>query len=399
MPGAAGTGTPRRGLKVGLVTTEPSGDRLGVSLISALREQAPDVELFGMPGPRMRAAGCEVIAPMESVAVMGFVEVLRRYRELSRLRADLMHAIAARKPDVVVGIDAPDFNIGALKRLAATGCRRVQLVSPQVWAWRRGRVKTVATSCDMLLSILPFEAELYEGLPLAVHFIGHPVADEFPIESVRGQMRVALALDFPSDARLLAVLPGSRRQEIAHLAEPFFRAAAIMCERDPRLRVLCPCVSAEHRALLEQVRAEVAPRLDVRFFEQQGREVLQAADVALVASGTATLESLLAKTPMVVGYRMPTLNHVLARRLVRVPFIAMPNLLAGRRLVPEFIQHDVTPEHLADAAIAWLCDDDARADFTGTAVAIHREIRLDASRTAARHILYDLGDTSGVMHV
>ena len=368
------------------MTTEPSGDRLGASVIQALRARAPDAEFFGMPGPRMRAAGCESLEPMESVAVMGIIEVLKRYRSLARLRARLVEDIRARSPDVVVGIDAPDFNLGALKRFGRSGIPRVQLVSPQVWAWRRGRVRSVAASCDLLLSIFPFEAALYDGQPLDVKFIGHPVADEFPLNPDRAAARARLGCSDP-DQRVLAVLPGSRSQEIAHLAATFFETAALLVASHANLEVLCPCVNPAHKARLEEICAAVAPTLRVRFLEGLGREVLAAADVALVASGTATLESMLARTPMVVGYRMPRFNFAIVRRLVRVPFIAMPNLLAGHELVPEYIQDAVQPAALAEALDDWLCDDDRRATFVSEAATLHETLCRDASATAAEAIL------------
>lgn len=368
------------------MTTEPSGDRLGASVMRALRTEAPEAEFFGMPGPRMREAGCESLEPMESVAVMGIIEVLKRYRSLARLRARLVEDIRARSPDVVVGIDAPDFNLGALKRFGHAGIPRVQLVSPQVWAWRRGRVRSVAASCDLLLSIFPFEAALYDGQPLDVKFIGHPVADEFPLTPDRAAARARLGCANP-EKRLLAVLPGSRNQEITHLAAPFFESAALLAASHANLEVLCPCVSQAHQARLEEICALAAPKLRVRFLEGLGREVLAAADVALVASGTATLESMLARTPMVVGYRMPRFNFAIVRRLVRVPFIAMPNLLAGHELVPEFIQDAVQPAMLAKALDAWLCDADRRGAFAAEAATLHATLCRDASVTAAQAIL------------
>jgi len=372
--------------RIALIATEPSGDRLGAGLIRALEEAEPGIECFGMAGPRMRAQGCEPLAEMESVAVMGIVEVLARYPELRRIRRRLVEAIAARRPDVVVGIDAPDFNLGALALLGKGPAVRVQFVSPQVWAWRRGRVRTVARAVDLLLTIFPFEPALYEGQPIDTRFVGHPIADEIPPErDVAGARR---ALELPAGHReWLAVLPGSRAQEIRHNAAPFFAAAATLARARSTLGVVCPYLNAGHLASLEAARLACAPDLAVAFREQCGREALAAADVALVASGTATLEGLLSGTPLVVGYRMPWLNYAIMRTMVRVPFIAMPNLLAEQALVPEFVQGAMTPEALTAALGEWFESPPRRAAYAERARALSNDLRRDASRSAARAIL------------
>lgn len=339
-----------------------------------------------MAGPRMRGAGCEALARMESVAVMGIVEVLARYRELSATRRRLMRDIASRQPHAVVGIDSPDFNLGALEQLRASNALKVQFVSPQVWAWRRGRIPGIARVVDLLLTILPFEPALYAGQPLDTRFVGHPIADELAPATDRLALRRKLGLSEPQ-APLLAVLPGSRRQEIRQLAAPFFAAAARTAGRQTALNVVCPYADRAHRSLLENARARAAPALEVLFREQAGREALAAADCALVASGTATLEGLLTGTPLVVAYRVPWLNYAIMRPMLSVPYVALPNLLAGEALVPEFLQMAARPAALSDAVSAWLEDPARRRAYAARAAEIGADLRRDASRSAAAAIL------------
>ena len=381
-------------VRIGFIAAEPSGDHLAAGLITALRDRHPNLELFGMTGPRMRDAGCESLADIDAVSVMGIVEVLKRYPELRRVRKDLMHALSARNPDVVVGIDAPDFCLGALKGLQNSRAKRVQVVSPQVWAWRRNRVHEVARSVDKLLTIFPFEEKFYFDTSLAVRFIGHPVADEIQDLPSRAALRDELGEE-KSQSLIVAVLPGSRKQEIRQLAESFFAAAALLEQKltdgdvpDARkLSVLCPYQSDENLSLLRRAKDQAAPRLDVTWRRQAGRESLAVADLALVASGTASLEALLLGTPMVVAYRMPQANYQILKRMVTVPFIAMPNILANDELVPEFVQDKVTPTVLADAMNKWISDPKARADFTARAREITEALRLQASEKAADEIM------------
>jgi lipid-A-disaccharide synthase len=322
-----------RPLRVGLVAGEASGDTLGAGLIHALRRLAPDAEFFGVAGPKMRAAGCEVWEPSESLALMGLFEVLREVPRLLRLLARLRRLFIAARPDVFVGIDAPDTNLRLARGLRAAGIPTVQYVSPQVWAWRQSRVRTLHESVDLVLCLLPFEKRFYETMRVHAEFVGHPLADSIPLEVDRSAARAALGLS-PGDP-VVALLPGSRRGEVARLGAAFAQTARWMHAQRPQLTFIAPMASAATRDLFAAALARSAPDLDVRLLEGQAQPALIAADVVLVASGTASLEAALCKRPMVVVYRLGAVTAWMLRRLnlVKSKFFAQPNLLADRRVV------------------------------------------------------------------
>ncbi|MGH8181163.1 MAG: lipid-A-disaccharide synthase, partial [Steroidobacteraceae bacterium] len=325
-------------LRVGIVAGESSGDQLGAALIAALRERVPDLECFGVAGPKMIAAGCEAWADSEELAVMGLTEVVRHLPRLLRLRASLTNRFLASPPDVFVGVDAPEFNLGLAKRLHARGLTTVQYVSPQVWAWRPGRVRNIGRACDLVLCLLPFETAFYSrhGVPAA--FVGHPLADQIPLEIDRAAARAALGLE-PS-ASVVALLPGSRVGEVERLGADFLQAAAWLAERRPELEFIAPMATARVREAFQSKQAEVPAAPKILLLEGQARQALAACDAAIVASGTATLETLLSRRPMVVAYRFAALTAFLLRRLrlVNVTYFSQPNLLLGRPLVPELLQ-------------------------------------------------------------
>ncbi len=303
----------------------------------------------------MRAAGCEPLADSEELAVMGLAEVLQHLPRLLKLRRRVREAILARKPAVFVGIDAPEFNLGLAGWLKARGLRTVQYVSPQVWAWRQGRVKHIGEAVDRVLCLLPFEVDFYARNAVTARFVGHPLADQIPLEADRAGARIALGL--PPDATVVALLPGSRLGEVERLGFDFARTAALLASaRSPASRFIAPMANARVRAVFERQVAEA--RADVTLYDGRSQEVLAAADVVLVASGTATLETLLTQRPMVVAYRVAGFTAFVLRSLglVKVRHFSQPNLLAGEGVVPEFIQEQVTPENLAGAVSAWLDD-------------------------------------------
>jgi lipid-A-disaccharide synthase len=374
-------------LRVGIVAGEHSGDQLGAALIAALRERAPAVECFGVAGPRMVAQGCEAWARSEELAVMGLTEVLRHLPRLLRLRAELRRRFIAARPDVFVGIDAPEFNLPLARQLKAAGIRTAQYVSPQVWAWRQGRVRTIGSSCDLVLCLLPFETEFYRRYGVRAEFVGHPLADEIPLSVDRGEARRALALDPLTP--VVALLPGSRIAEVSRLAAPFAAAAARIAVRRPGWQFLAPMASAAAREAFMREIAQVPAVPEIRLLDGQAQRALAAADGAIVASGTATLETLLTGRPMVVAYKMSGATAFLLRalRLVKVRYFSQPNLLAGRGLVPEFLQEEVQGAALGDALLQELEDREHVSELIDAFSDIHRSLRCDGAARAAEAIL------------
>jgi lipid-A-disaccharide synthase len=374
-------------LRVGLVAGEHSGDQLGAALIEALRERVPQLECFGVAGPKMVAAGCEAWAPAETLSVMGLAEVLRHLPRLLRLRAALAARFSAARPDVFVGIDSPEFNLPLAGRLKRAGLRCVQYVSPQVWAWRQGRVRTIGRYCDLVLCLLPFESEFYAEHGVAAEFVGHPLADQIALEVDIAGARAALGIE--SAARVIAVLPGSRLFEVAHLAAPFIAAAAWIRARRPGFQFIAPMASAAMRECFEKELAQAPEKSAIRIVDGQSQRVLAAADAALVASGTATLETLLSGKPMVVAYKVSWLTAFIVRALglLKVPYFSQPNLLAGRRLVPEFYQRQVTGAALGAALLAELDDPAHLAALREEFTQLHRTLRRGGAERAAAAVL------------
>lgn len=373
-------------MRIALVAGEASGDSLGAALIEALKIRFPGAQFAGVAGPRMKAAGCTAWFDSEQLAVMGLTEVLRHLPRLLRLRSSLQRRILAWRPDVFIGVDFKEFNLGLARRLKKQGMRTVQYVSPQVWAWRQGRARTIGEAVDLILCLFPFEPDFYREYGVRAAFVGHPLADQVPLEVDRGAARAELGL--PADARVLALLPGSRRGEVEHLAEPFAAAAELLAARYPGLVCIAPMVTPALRDLFAGRCAALAPRAAVRMLDGQARTALAAADVVLVASGTATLEAALCKRPMVVAYRMGTITAFLLRRLglVKVRHFSQPNLLAGRELVPEFFQDQASPANLADALARWFDHPEDVADVQREFARIHETLRRGGAERAAAEI-------------
>jgi len=370
-----------------MVAGEVSGDNLGAGLIRAIRARRPDAEFFGIAGPRMLAEGCECWEPSDSLAVMGLFEVLTHLPRLLRLRRQVRERMLAARPDVFVGVDAPEFNLNLAPALHAAGLRTVQYVSPQVWAWRQGRVERMAGFLDLVLCLLPFEQGFYDRHGLAAEFVGHPLADRIPLEDDRGAARTALGL--PAAGEIVAILPGSRRGEVGRLGADFAGAAAWLAERRPGIRFIAPMANPAARALFEQSLAAHAAGVPVILLDGRAGEALTAADAVLVASGTATLETLLCKRPMVVAYRLGALSAWVMRSLglMKAPHFAQPNLLAGREVVPELFQQDVTPARLGAEVARWLDDPEASQELATLFHRIHLELRRGASDRAAEAVL------------
>jgi lipid-A-disaccharide synthase len=382
-------------LRVAMVAGESSGDALGAALIQALRQRVPECRVTGVAGPKMRLAGCEPLADAHELEVMGLFEVLPRLPRLLRLRARLVRELTAFEPHVFIGVDYQQFNLGLARRLKARGLTTVQYVSPQVWAWRPGRVRTIGRAFDLVLCLLPFEPAFYRDRAVGAQFVGHPLADQLPMQPDRAGARTALDLD-PSSL-VLALLPGSRVGEVRRLAPPFIRAAALLSARRPGLQVIAPMAGPAARREFERALPASGPGLRVRLLDGQARAALTAADAALVASGTATLEALLCRCPMVVGYRFSAVTALLVRalHLVRVPYFSLPNLLAGEALAPEFLQEAVKPEPMARALEQLLDDAPRRLYLRGRFDAIHESLRQDGAALAAAAVLQLLRERTG----
>lgn len=375
-----------RPLRVAIVAGEASGDILGAGLIEALRAQVPDATFVGMAGPRMIAAGCEPWYRAEEIAVMGFLEVLPHLPRILRLRRELVERIKQSDVDVFIGIDAQEFNRSVTKALKRVGIATVQYVSPQVWAWRQSRAATLRDAVDLILCVLPFEPEFLARYGVNAKFVGHPLADMIPLDIDKAAARAKLGL--PQDRPILAVLPGSRDSEVSRLSRPFMATAQWLKQRRPELEVV---VALASEASAEQLRAATAgiDLAGARLVPQRAREIMAAADAVLVASGTATLEALLIRRPMVVAYKMAPVSYWLARRLglSKLRHFSLPNLLAGRELVPEFVQQQVRPDVLGPAVLAALDGTELAAGWYDAFTEIHRQLRCDASTSAAREVL------------
>jgi lipid-A-disaccharide synthase len=374
-------------LRVGVVAGEASGDTLGAALIAALRRLAPDAQFFGVAGRKMEVAGCEVWEPSESLAVMGLFEILRDLPRLLRLRRRIQREFLGSRPDVFVGIDAPEFNLGLARELRTAGIPTVQYVSPQVWAWRQKRVHSIHRSVDLVLCLLPFEKRFYDNRGVAAEFVGHPLADAIPLRVDRAQARATLNL--PSDAKVVALLPGSRRGEVTRLAADFAATARWLAKERPDLKFIAPMASSATMEIFAQALRRSAPEVPVRLIDGQAQSALIAADVVLVASGTASLEAALCKRPMVVVYRLGAMSAWLIRRmnLVKSKFFSQPNLLADRRLVGEYFQEQIVPESIGAELLMWLDDGARRAILEHEFLAIHIELKRDASVRAAQAIM------------
>ncbi len=401
---------------IAIVANEPSGDQLGALLVRALRERRPGLRFVGVAGPQMLAEGCSSLMPMERLSVMGLVEVAKVLPDLLRARRDLVGGLQQLRPRVLIGVDAPDFNLGLERRLRARGLPTVHLVSPTVWAWRPGRVRQIRRSVDLMLSIFPFEADFLRSHRVAAQYIGHPLADEIPLQPDREGARRALGLRpqpaeaassllaaQPAEPReggaeaLIAMLPGSRRSEIELLGPPMLETAAWCYAQRSGLRFVAPMVSEGLRQRFEAMRCELAPEVPLTLVDGRSREAMAAADLVLTASGTATLEALLAKRPMLVAYRLHPLTYWLVTRLrlIKVRYAAMANLLVGRELAPEFLQNRCRAELMGPALLALLDDAGRRAEIEAAYRQVHLELRQNAAHRAAEAILELLDRSEG----
>jgi len=367
-------------LRLGMVAGETSGDLLASLLLQGLRSRWPQLSAGGIGGPRMTALGFDAWWPAEKLSVFGYVDALRHYRELVGIRRRLGDRLIAERPDVFVGVDAPDFNFGLEQRVRAAGIKTVHFVCPSIWAWRGERVKTLAAAADHVLCLFPFEPDLLRSHGVRATFVGHPLAEVIPIEPPRLAARAALGLS--ENTQVVALLPGSRRSEIALIAPRLLAAALLLHRQRPGLRFVLP-VAHGMRALLEPLLLRHAPGVSIEVLDGRSHEALAACDVTLVASGTATLEAALFKRPMVVTYVVNWFNAIRMRRMRYQPWVGLPNVLCREFVVPELLQEDATPEALARATIAWL-DDPARCERVRVRFhELHHLLRRDTVRESA----------------
>jgi len=369
-----------------LVAGETSGDNLGAHLIEALRARMPDARFAGIPGPRMLAAGCEAWDRAEDLAVMGLFEIIPHLPRLLRIRRNLLKRVLAAKPDVYVGVDFKEFNLRVARRVKKQGIRTVQYVSPQIWAWRQGRVKTIGRAVDLVLCLLPFEKRFYDEHGVRAVFVGHPLADQIPLHVDSRAARAALGLD--ADGTYIALLPGSRHGEVARLSPDFAATVAWLRQQRPELKFLAALANeGAHRTFAAALDA-AGVRDRVTLVDGNAQQVMAASDVILLASGTATLEATLVGRPMVVAYRLSLLTTFLLKtlKLFKAPFFAQPNLLAGRQVVPEYFNDEVRADVLGPAVLTQLGRAD-RDQLVQTFASIHETLRRDASARAAEAIV------------
>ncbi len=377
------TSTPTKQPVFAIVVGEHSGDTLGAGLMLALQKVHPNAKFVGIGGDKMEKLGFESLFSMEELAVMGLVEVLGRLRRLLHVRKTLVNYFTANKPDVFIGIDAPDFNIGLELRLKAQAIKTVHYVSPSVWAWREKRIFKIAKATDMVLSLLPFEKAFYDKHQVPCTFVGHPLADDIAMVSDKQQARAALNL--PSKAKILALMPGSRGGELSRLLAPFFQSARQLQQDDETLLLIAPMVSEKRAEQFNALKAELAPDLTIELIIDKTQTVMAASDCLLTASGTVTLEAALIKRPMVICYKFNTLTHILAKWLVKLQWFSLPNLLMNKSLVPELLQDAVCPENIIPLVKARLYQD--QSQLNDSYIAIHQQLKCDASAQSAKAVL------------
>ena len=376
-------------LTIALVAGETSGDILGAGLIRTLKKHHPNIKFVGIAGPLMQTEGCQAWYEMDELSVMGIVEVLGRLRRILAIRRDITKRLTDLKPDVFIGIDAPDFNLSLEGKLKQAGIKTIHYVSPSVWAWKQKRVFKIKRNTNLILAFLPFEKAFYDKFDVPCRFIGHKMADDIPLEPDQTAMRQQLGI--PVDCQCLALLPGSRHAEVTLLSEPFLKAAQLLRDKFHDLHIIVPLVNSKRRAEFEQIKAEIAPELNLQLLDGHAREAMIASNAAILASGTVALECMLAKCPMVVGYKMKAFTFWLAKKLIKTPYVSLPNILAGKEIVPELLQHDCTPENIANHVLPFLEDDNT--ELNATFLALHKQIRCNADEQAAQAVLDVLEDS------
>ncbi|WP_419835072.1 lipid-A-disaccharide synthase [Endozoicomonas atrinae] len=372
-------------LRVAVVAGEASGDILGAGLIREIKRHYPDAYCYGIGGPLMQSEGFDSLFPMERLSVMGLVEVLGRLRELLGIRKQLRERLIDDQPDVFIGIDAPDFNLALERKLKASGIPTVHYVSPQVWAWREGRLKKIRHSVDHMLALLPFEVDYYRDHNVPVTFVGHPLADQISMNPDQDAARQTLGVS-NGGGPVIGLLPGSRKTEVSKLGQLFLETARLLRKDFPDARFLIPCANERRKKQLLPIVSEF-PDLDVTVYDGQAQSVMAASDAILIASGTAVLEAALHKKPLVVSYKMAPLSFAIISRMVKVKYVSLPNLLADRELVPEVLQGDATPENLRAVMKRAIEDQEYRGALKQSFMEVHHQLKQDASRLAFEAVM------------
>lgn len=376
-------------MRIGIVAGEASGDLLAAGLIQELKKKYPQAQFEGIAGPLMQAQGCRALFPQEKLAVLGLTEILRHLREILSIRKQLFHHFLDNPPDIFIGVDAPEFNTTLELKLKQKGIKTVHYVSPTVWAWRQYRLKKIARAVDLMLTLFPFEARFYEGYGLKVQFVGHPLANDIPMVSDARVARQQLGLG--ENAKVVAILPGSRMSEVHNLLEDFLETAQLCANADVELQFVIAASHDRVRAHIEQVLAKRGDKFKVSLVEGKTQTVMAASDVILLASGTATLEAMLVKRPMVVAYRVSPLTAWIARKFLKIDTFALPNLLAGRDLVPEFIQEQINPAAMAEKVLEYLHNKTQSQELVEIFSKLHHELQRDASQVSAQAVTELIG--------
>jgi lipid-A-disaccharide synthase len=372
--------------KVGIVAGEASGDLIGSHLIRALKKHRPDIEFIGIAGPKMQGEGARSLFPIERLSVRGYVEVLRHLPGLLKIRSELAQFFIKTKPDLFIGIDAPDFNFGLERKLKRKGIPTIHYVSPSIWAWRKGRMGKIKRAVSHMLALFPFEPAIYEKANVPVTYVGHPLADILPMEPDKQGARESLKIK--DDKLVIAMLPGSRQSEVKQLADLYVKTAQLIAQEHPDVQFLVPLITRETRAIFEQAMyANQAYETPIQILFGHAHMAMEAADAVIVASGTATLEAALLKRPMVITYRMPRLSWWILKRMNYLPYVGLPNILAGRFVVPELLQHDAIPEKLAETTLRMVSDKTLMQEITAEFTRIHETLRQNTEEKAAEAIL------------
>ena len=373
-------------VRIAMVAGEASGDLLASHLIEALKAKLPNAVFYGIGGPKMIGRGFKAWHPLETLAVRGYVEVLRHYRQISAIRTDVKRRLLADPPDVFIGVDAPDFNLALEKILKQNGIPSIHYVSPSIWAWRGKRIHKIGAAVSRVLALFPFEPALYEKEGIPVSYVGHPLADVLPVDDGRSGARELLGL--PAQQAVFALLPGSRQSELHYMAETFIATASEINRQLPSALFLVPLATRETRLQFETALYRCAARdLPIRLLFGHAHEAMMAADAVLVASGTATLEAALLKRPMAIVYKMAPFSYRMMRRMGYLPYVGLPNILAGKFLVPEFIQDDATAENLAQALLNLFADKATCARISEAFREIHLQLKQNTAEKSAAAIL------------
>tara|TARA_B100001750_G_C15460945_1_gene574246 strand:+ start:228 stop:1376 length:1149 start_codon:yes stop_codon:yes gene_type:complete len=372
-------------LRIGIVVGEPSGDTLGAGLVRELRKKNKNLKIEGIGGEKLKIEKMDLLFPMEKLSVMGFTEVLGRYFELRSIRNKLIKHFLKNPPDIFIGIDSPDFNLCIEKRLRKAGIKTIHYVSPSVWAWRMGRVKKIKDSVDLILNVFPFETQIYDRYGVPNKYIGHPLADLLSstpnIESSRN------SLGLPLDKRIIALLPGSRRNEIKRIAAPLLKASLIAKEKDKNLLFICALIDNDSLEIFKKIKNKIAPNLDVNVYIGKTHQAIESSDIVMLASGTATLESMLLYKPMIVAYKMSWLTYLIVKLLAKLPYASIPNILANDCIVPECLQYRCTPKILASELDKFLNSTKNIKKITSYYEKFSKKLRKQADYGAANAVL------------